>query len=251
MENLSRRAFLGRGGALAAALVALQANPAFLAKALGAAPELGEAELATYRALIAALADVKGNRIDAARSEDAVLFLREWFSAQPEDTRRAVVALLRTVEDAAGHGKFSKHAKKDALKLLRNWHSGRTKAEKKFEARAGEAAEGHPARTGNRASDEKTFETLVDDQVREVQRRARELRREYGDWILMPDPITGLPPYRPAYDDAEPEQWPDETDDPVVTQRNVSTAALELAGLFFYRATSEEIETKRVEAPSL
>lgn len=253
MDNLNRRAFLGRGGALAAALFALQANPAFLAEALGAAPELGEAELATYTALLGALGpdQVKTNKIDPAKADQAIAFLKDWFGQQEEDTRRAIVALLRMIEDGPDGEKFSKHAEKDALKMLRSWHSGRTKAERKFDARADEAAEGHPQRTGNSAANETAFKRYVDEQQREVQRRAREIQREHGGWVLMPDPVTGLPPYHPEYDDAQPVEWPDETKDPVVTQRNAAAAAVELAGLFFYRATAREIETRHVVAPSL
>jgi len=250
MDNLNRRAFLGRGGALLAALAALQANPAFLADALGAPPELGEAEIATYRALLEALGEVPHTKIDPSRADEAVEFLREWFGEQADESRRGIVAVLRTLEDGPDGAKFTKTHRRDRLKLMRGWEADRTPAERKFEARAGGTAKGHPRRTGQRSADERAFIEYVREQEREVERRAKEVKREYGDWILLPDLVTGLPPYHPEYDDAQPEDWPDESGHPVVKRRYVASAALALAGLAFYEPTEEDIETKRVAQPS-
>lgn len=236
MENLSRRAFLGRGGALAAALVALQANPAFLAEALGAAPDLGEAELATYAALIAALGEVDGTKVDAKETSAATETLVEWFGEQPEENRRLVVTLLRNVEDGPDNGKFSAHGKSDALKLLRRWHRARTPSERAFEAKArSRDAEGHPQhRKGG--DNQRAFERYVEEQRRELARRVREIEKAHGAWVLQPDPITGLPPYKPELDDAKPRDWPDESNERAVKDRLIATAAVGLAGLHFYRA---------------
>lgn len=242
MDNLSRRAFLGRGGALAAALVALQANPAFLAEALGAAPDLGEAELATYAALIAALGEVEGTKVDAKKTDVATDTLLEWFGAQEEETRRLVVTLLRNVEDGPDGAKFSKHGKSDALKVLRRWHRARTPAEREFEAKArSRDAEGHP-RHAPGGDNQRAFERYVEDQRRELARRAREIEKAHGAWVLQPDPVTGLPPYKPDLDDSKPKDWPDESKERALKERLIADAALGLASLHFYSADDQADE---------
>lgn len=120
MEEINRRAFLQRGGALAGAAALASLPFAGTSLAATGAPGFTAARRTTYVALVEAV-ERFDSIVDASKAAEAADTFAGWYGDQPTATQRTFDALLDTLEAAPRHGGFSEQSRAGREQLLLDW----------------------------------------------------------------------------------------------------------------------------------